>query len=354
VGAARRDSMVEVMISDTGIGIPKDKHKTIFEAFEQLGKGIGGTGLGLSITKSLVELHGGKIRLESDVGSGSKFYFTLPLGHGQPDRDPNSKQEVTLPDVHADELEVVCGQERDFRTEASKNDGAVHVLVVDDDPVNLHVVANYLTLGGIPYSTAMSGKEALKSIESGHGPDLVLLDLMMPGMSGYEVCMRLRERYSPSELPVIILTAMNRISDLVEGFRVGANDYIAKPFSKDELLSRVGNQLKLKQAYEVVKDNLRLKEVIAQREQTVKDLRLIQRRLSELLNTIYVAVVAINESEEIAFCNRAFEELTGYTPWDLLGQRYLEILSPESGMVNTKDYRRAERCDLGGAGRSWL
>lgn len=92
---------------------------------------------------------------------------------------------------------------------------------------------------------ALNGRDALRLIETGNKFDLVLLDIMMPRMSGYEVSRKIREKYLPSELPVIMLTAKNQVSDLVEGFSCGANDYLAKPLSKNELLARIKTHLNL-------------------------------------------------------------------------------------------------------------
>jgi len=121
------------------------------------------------------------------------------------------------------------------------------------------VVANHLSMQNIELIKATSGIEALEKIGTGQKPDLILLDVMMPQMTGFEVCRRLRERYTAAELPIIMLTAKNRVADLVEGFESGANDYLVKPFSKDELLSRVWSHLKIKTAYETLEENLKLK-----------------------------------------------------------------------------------------------
>ena len=119
------------------------------------------------------------------------------------------------------------------------------ILVVDDEPVNLQTLVNYLTLAKYQVTTAANGEEALRYLSSGNPCDLVLLDVMMPRISGLEVCQQIRERFSPAELPVILLTAKNRVSDLVNGFSAGANDYLTKPFASDELLARVNVHLEL-------------------------------------------------------------------------------------------------------------
>ena len=108
-----------------------------------------------------------------------------------------------------------------------------------DEHVNLKVLKNHLEHAGYAVTLAKDGYEALELINGDHHFHLVLLDVMMPRMPGYEVCQKIRERYLMTELPVIMVTAKNQVNDLVEGMSIGANDYIVKPFSKDELIARV-------------------------------------------------------------------------------------------------------------------
>ena len=122
--------------------------------------------------------------------------------------------------------------------------GAFSILVVDDETVNQKVLMNQLSLQNFTVTQAFNGFQALDLLEK-KTFDLILLDIMMPRLSGYEVCAKIRERHSASELPVIMLTARNFVSDLVQGFECGANDYLAKPISKNELLSRIKTHLKL-------------------------------------------------------------------------------------------------------------
>ena len=120
-------------------------------------------------------------------------------------------------------------------------EGTLNILIVDDEPINLQVLANHLSINDYRVTRAINGLEALEAIDrmgqSGRQFDLILLDVMMPKMSGYEVCKRLRENYSPDKLPIVMLTAKNRVEDLVAGLEAGANDYVTKPFSKLELLA---------------------------------------------------------------------------------------------------------------------
>ena len=119
------------------------------------------------------------------------------------------------------------------------------ILVVDDDPVNLRVLANHLKSSDYDVVLSQDGRGALSILDSDESLDMVILDVMMPQMNGYEVCRRIRESRPQQELPVIMLTAKNQVRDLVEGFSVGANDYLAKPVFRDEVLSRIRTHLLL-------------------------------------------------------------------------------------------------------------
>ncbi len=242
--------VLEVEVADTGIGIPKEKQDTIFNAFEQADGSIerqyGGTGLGLSISKKLVELHGGEIRVESEEGKGSSFLFTLPISSAK--TIPVEKTTTIL----AQQLDerFVPEQVEDFPLpelldEEYQGIEKIHILAVDDEAINQKVLQKQLPKEKYNITSVMDGPSALEALDSGVKFDLVLLDVMMPRMSGYEVCQKIREKYLPSELPVILVTAKNQVEDLVYGLSVGANDYLAKPFSKAEFLARIKAHLNL-------------------------------------------------------------------------------------------------------------
>jgi signal transduction histidine kinase/class 3 adenylate cyclase/FixJ family two-component response regulator len=247
------NGMLSISVSDTGIGIAKEKQDLIFKEFEQadgsVGREFGGTGLGLSITKYLVELHGGNISVESSPGVGSTFSFTIPLYTGEINEAAFKEKTIASPLLKREEISKAVTPV----ASASMIEKARHqknILVVDDEPVNLKVFKNQLEHAGYNVTLANDGQEALSLLESGNKYQLVLLDVMMPKISGYEVCQKIREKHLSAELPVIMVTAKNQVVDLVEGFDVGANDYIVKPFSKDELLSRVKAQIENYQIHE--------------------------------------------------------------------------------------------------------
>ncbi len=239
------EQQVQITVADDGIGIPADKLDCVFEYFEQAegstSRKYGGTGLGLAITRKLVELHGGKIWVESTLGAGSKFIFTLPS---------SEEAAVPLSSNHPTLTHTIAHTE--FHTEeenAKKQQPATatsKVLIVDDEPVNLQVLQNYLSLQNYSIVQATSGHETLKFIDDGFIPDVILLDVMMPQMTGYEVTSKIREKWQPIEMPILLLTAKNRVEDLVQGLEAGANDYMTKPISKKELLARVKTHLSLK------------------------------------------------------------------------------------------------------------
>ncbi|MDR0868964.1 MAG: response regulator [Planctomycetota bacterium] len=234
--------MAAISVADTGIGIPEYKFDRIFESFEQAdgstAREYGGAGLGLSITKKIVELHGGTIGVQSIVGEGSTFTFTVPVSavkNGDAGLKPSASPVIDMEDFAAE-------------TAAAAADGDFRVLVVDDEPVNIQVLTNVLSMRRYAVRAAYNGVDALNLFARGETFDLVLLDVMMPKMSGYEVCRKLRETYSLFDLPIVMLTAKNQVQDIVLGFQSGANDYLQKPFDKEILLARVKTLIELKGA----------------------------------------------------------------------------------------------------------
>jgi len=243
IAATLNEEMMEIAISDTGIGIPNDKLESIFISFEQVDssadRSFGGTGLGLTISKQLIELHGGNIRVSSELGKGSVFTFTLPVSKEKAVTRYQIETVTRLKDSTPDEISSdVISDFMDFNE--------YRILIVDDEPINLQVLYNHLSFEKYTVLQAGSGQEALAILNSSDAiPDLILLDVMMPKMTGFEVCLKIREKYNASILPIVMLTAKDQTNDLVQGFVSGANDYLTKPFNKTELLTRIRNHLNL-------------------------------------------------------------------------------------------------------------
>ncbi|MET3287751.1 UNVERIFIED_CONTAM: two-component system sensor histidine kinase ChiS [Brevibacillus sp. OAP136] len=244
ISAVQKNGWLEISVRDTGIGIPEENWQLIFNSFEQTGSSVareyGGTGLGLSITRRLVELHGGSIWVHSEVGVGSVFTFTLPVTAGRKEvreeqRNKWSGRETAL--IPAP-LPAATQMHSDGFT----------VLVVDDDAANLQVLRNILSMERYNVIAVSNGEEALRQLEERGTIDLVITDLMMPGLSGIELCKRIREHYSLSELPVVMLTARNWQDDILAGFAAGVNDYLGKPVDAGEMKARIRTLVELKKS----------------------------------------------------------------------------------------------------------
>ena len=255
-------------VSDTGEGIPEDRLKDIFKSFEQIDTSLtrrhGGTGLGLPITKQLVELQGGTVRVESRPGEGSRFWFTLPLAVAAAFTDQSFSAE-TASDSSDQRLAALSGEipaqscttpgelplqtdmaSKDMPSKADTAQSKRRILLVDDDAVSLKAAASILGLGGYSVDTAGSGRAALVELARHRNFAVAILDVMMPEMSGYEVCLKIRESWPAFELPVLMLTARTSTRDILAGFEAGANDYLPKPYEPEELLARVGTLAGLK------------------------------------------------------------------------------------------------------------
>jgi len=238
VTAAEQGGLIKVSVHDTGKGIESREIPFIFEPFvshkETERRGFG---LGLSIAKQLVELQNGTISVASTKGAGSTFTFTLPIA--------NQGTEVKA--SHPDCPITPKQSEYSFVTPYDSNRKGKHtVLIVDDQFVNLKVLLDALQALDYRVIAVKNGYEALEQINQPNRIDLVILDLMMPGMSGYEVCQEIRKRYSLLELPVLMVTAAIQPQDKVVAFQAGANDYLPKPFDLEEMKARIGSLLAMK------------------------------------------------------------------------------------------------------------
>ncbi len=125
------------------------------------------------------------------------------------------------------------------------DDKKKRILIVDDDPVNMQLLEDLLNENGYRVDASSDGKSALEFIEN-ESPDLILLDVMMPGLDGYEICEKLKSNIETKHIPVIFLTAKNDVEDVVRGFKVGGVDYVSKPFNSEELIARVNTHIEIK------------------------------------------------------------------------------------------------------------
>lgn len=227
IAASSTKATVQFIVRDTGIGIPSHKHKEIFESFTQADvnttRKYGGTGLGLSITKHLVNKFNSELYLESEVGKGTTFHFTLELFI-----NANRKMYIN-----------------DDRSKSLSSLGGVHILLAEDNPVNLSVAKRFLQKWGIQVTEAVNGREAVDKFRPGLF-DVLLIDLEMPEMDGATALREIRK--IDSNVPIIAFTAAvydNIHADLIQK---GFTDFIHKPFRPEDLHNKINLQLAARRA----------------------------------------------------------------------------------------------------------
>lgn len=243
------EETVDISVQDTGIGISADARDKIFNRFGQADGSVtrrfGGTGIGLALAKELIELHGGSIALESEVGTGSCFTVTLPR---------RLVVDTALP--LAEGPGEVSAPKRPLQPADLSEEGAIEAqaptlppdaprLLVVEDTAKLRAFLVEVLQRDYRVAVAEDGLEGLEVARKTR-PDLVLSDVMMPRMSGYELVKALRDDPATEGIPVVLLTAKQGPGSVVEGFAHGADDYLPKPFGIHELMARIRAQLKLR------------------------------------------------------------------------------------------------------------
>ena len=225
----------KISVADTGCGIPEDELEKIFERFYQTGRGeAAGSGIGLFYSRALAELHHGYIRAWNRDGGGAEFCLILPVSSSSYTEEERSARtepvQPLLPPVHAM-----------APADAVDEEGKRRVVVVDDDID----VANYVKILLSPYYNVIvhfDADSALKAMEE-EAPDLVISDVVMPGLSGYELCEAIKDNLQLSHIPVILVTAKVAAESQVQGLVKGADAYVTKPFNPSYLLALVKSQL---------------------------------------------------------------------------------------------------------------
>ncbi|WP_188009068.1 hybrid sensor histidine kinase/response regulator [Grimontia hollisae] len=305
ISATVLQGQLRIQVVDTGQGIPSDQLEYIFEPLTQARESNTqyrqGAGLGLSISRQLIDIMGGQLYVSSQPMVGTTFSFTLPLATEEDKAKTRLANNVHFAAPHA-ELEPV-----DY-TQLPENPDGPLILVVDDEPVNLQILNNFLRLEGYRVKAVENGRQAIEFITM-EKPALMLLDVMMPELSGYEVCTHLRERYSRAELPIIMLSALGQVQDKVKGFDAGANDYLTKPFNKDELSARIRAYINASLTEQEREQNRALQKEIHFREQVEAGLREVQNRLLGMLDTASEGIICVQEGGRITYANDACSEI---------------------------------------------
>ncbi|NNC67045.1 MAG: response regulator, partial [Gammaproteobacteria bacterium] len=229
--------MAKFEIIDSGVGISEKNQSKIFESFVQADNSTtreyGGTGLGLSICQQLIKLMGSKINIDSKIGEGSNFYFTIPLTLS----DKNNILDINLDSPVATLIEDDSSKNQSRDLGITNSSDKFHILLVEDDPVNIEVATGMLNELGYETTIAANGQEALEKYHNSTY-DLILMDCNMPVIDGYAATQMIRDiekEQSIKPVPIIALTANSMSGDRLKCLSAGMNDYLSKPFTLDRL-----------------------------------------------------------------------------------------------------------------------
>ncbi len=331
----------ELIVSDTGTGIPEQELSHLFERFHRVegarGRTFEGTGIGLALVQELVKLHGGSIQVESRMNHGSSFTVKVPFGnqHLPADRLNLSSAPVST-SIRADEfleealrwLPVDSEASQDIESVPSTSiaefsqlrpDGGsgARILVVDDNEDMRRYIRRLLTGLGYEVKTAPNGEEAFQ-VALAYRPELVLSDVMMPGLDGFGLLKLLRLNPLTKSIPVVLLSARAGEEARTEGLDAGADDYLTKPFTARELLTRVSAHLRLARLRRQVEDQARV-----------------------ILESITDGFFALDREFRITYANTQGEQLIGFRRDQMLGKSLWDAYPEAVGTTFYDQYERA-------------
>lgn len=249
VRTSRNYDYIYIKVRDTGSGIPKEKMKNLFQRYydgEYRQHKTIGTGLGLALTRDLIRLHKGTINCESEEGKGTTFNIKIPITKEsfKPEQiDEKHEIDLTIPNDAVIDVTSMVPDMSVMNTEVATNDflidDAYRILVVEDNP-ELLMLMHHMLKNQYRVLVAKNGKEALKIVHK-TPLDLIVSDVMMPEMTGFELTRELKGDPNYSHLPIILLTAKTQAEDEEEALKIGADEYLTKPFRLGELRLRIDN-----------------------------------------------------------------------------------------------------------------
>jgi len=258
---------LEIRVEDSGVGLTKEQMQNVFSRFYNVDITKTGTGIGLNFTKGLVEIHGGEIFVESELGVGSTFVVHLPLDiKAEPEKIENIKDEFLINSMKSIEYDMLIADEdidEDIDVEIeSEIDKSVILIVEDNKELRTHLVNDLESNYNV--REAANGEKGLKLARK-YYPDIIISDVMMPKMDGFELCRKVKEEFETSHIPVLLLTAKSLEDDRITGYHSGADGYLSKPFATNVLKARISNLLesrkRLRQRFSEVGGILPFREV---------------------------------------------------------------------------------------------
>jgi PAS domain S-box-containing protein len=338
-----RDNLAKLSIEDTGVGIPQQELPHLFQRFHRVegvrGRTQEGTGIGLALVAELVKLHSGTVEVQSVPGQGSTFTVSVPFGTAHlPGEHLGAAQNPGAAALHTEsyveegsrwlpgETAPICAP-----NEANEQPRG-RVLLVDDNADMRDYVARLLA-ERYEVQAVANGEEALGCAVA-NPPDLVLTDVMMPGMDGFGLLHALRVSPQTSLLPVILLSARAGEEARVEGLDSGASDYLVKPFTARELLARVAAHIEMARARKQAADqeaNLRAKAEAS------------HHRVVTVLESITDAFATFDREWRFIYVNAETERMVGKRRDELLGRSHWDVFAATRGTILEREYRRAVR-----------
>lgn len=361
-------SQVELSVADTGVGIPSSELPRLFERFHRVenaqGRSFEGSGIGLSLVQELVKLQGGVVAVSSNLGQGSCFTVTIPTGTAHLPQECIHAQR-TLASTGLGAMPYVEEAQR-WLPEADRAPGGMigggmigeespsaftaslhhfdtplprstRILLADDN-ADMRDYIRRLLSSAYTVETVADGITALTAIQN-HPPDLVLTDVMMPGIDGVELLHSLRSHPQTQAVPVILLSARAGEEARLEGLAAGADDYVIKPFSARELLVRVEATLKLSKLRREAlqqEQTLRAESITAQQKAETA-----LRRMVRLLESMSEAFIALDHGWQIIYQNAAAERINKRPRSEVVGKTLWEGWPAAVGSTSEQQYRRA-------------
>ena len=322
----------ELCVRDTGVGIPQSELARLFERFHRIegqrSRSFEGSGIGLALVQELVKLHGGTIRVDSDLGKGTAFTISIPCGtvHLSPEKIGGERSRVST-SLRAEAFveEALRWLPRAATPDGTPEDRAEDTpelllpgrtdgarILVADDNADMRNYIRRLLGARWEVETCSDGQDALETIRR-KKPDLLLTDVMMPRLSGFALLREVRNDHDLRDLPVIVLSARAGEEARVEGLDAGADDYLTKPFSARELIARVNANL----------------EMARLRREATRDLRESEARFRNMADHAPVMMWMTDPTGSLTYLNRLWSEFTGQTREEALGYGAWKALHPE-------------------------
>lgn len=331
VTVRRTSSSALIEVKDTGTGIPREALDKIFDRFYQTGTPTPcftlGSGIGLALTKGIVELHKGTVAVESSPGEGSTFTITLPLGNRHFTEDELSRTSDVSEELPEEEnlslrqavIDLYEPEEADDGNREKGEEANLPAILIVEDNEELLDMLREIFRPIYRVHTARNGKEGWEQTRQVQ-PDLVLSDVMMPEMTGKELCYKIKNSVELAHIPVVLLTAQTSAAQMVEGYMFGADDYVTKPFNVKVLVARCNNLIRNKKLMRERYGNQAATAVISKASATSEaDKQMMEKSLGIIRGNFDNPDFDVNRLASELGLGRSklflkFKEMTGLTP----------------------------------------